>query len=546
MRALVSHTPGYKQLRQCAENAHKLLLAETCGQVDLIKDSVAAQFVSARDTPHQAGPATIEAYDLTVHVAHGNQTQFFVSQRLARGRGPVAVNVNEIAPGDGRARYLWLVACSVMAHGNGREPDRFNDICASGIPNTVEEANFFARWGEKNPSSGTSPLGNGIRMVCGGSTLIRPTPTLLAPVFRLTDQGFMLADAFIMGLVRESQTPLCATLANRDRNKNPLYDSTWSKERNVGGDHLHIQYPIWGERPETWAAGIPPAPSSPRSLPDGDPPKKLPVLEARIDQEAQELFARVADETGESGAIRAEHRHYEGSLLVYGTETEAGLSQPATAALARLLSMLGAGPVVDSSLLRADRCQGRVVRQQIDSFPIDKLPDDESMPFPRCQVVSEEKCRYLALVASFQDQENSGAVYEILDPDFKVLLRYETAPDTESGLSARGLRLLARGWRFEEASGKGQMDVLDIEEAKKRAWNVLEESSEPEDLEKLDRKHPSVAIGYRLHSGDGKLGLLKPYYAVSFPYRPTYELESAVETPARGRGLTVETPALED
>jgi hypothetical protein len=156
-------------------------------------------------------------------------------------------------------------------------------------------------------------------------------------------------------------------------------------------------------------------------------------------------------------------------------------------------------------------------------------------------VASREKCRYLATVGRLRDRSHRGAVYETLDPDLRLLLRYEADTDGGFGLPTRGLRLLIRGWTFKDWSSEAGFRALKVEEATEKARAAA--GSDSEDAPRLDTNKPILAIGYRLYSGDGKPGFLMPHYLVTFPYRREVQYLEGPAPPPDG-GVTVEIPVL--
>lgn len=538
MRALTlfAHYVDFNVLPKCAARAQQDLAHFWSFEV-AHEESTFAHFYSEplRNTSGFEIAPSVDDHHLALHFAHGNQYGFHVTESR---HGSRTIGIEELGPGWRHCRYLWLIACNLMAH--GARPHQPFLPCSHGI------CNVFRRWGQSRSADGESwsPLAEGVRMICGGSTKIYAGhQEILSPVFRLIHGGHALADAFILGLAGVTstgkyQTPLCATQANAI-DDNPLFDRSWNLDRNPGGDHLFIQYPIQAQEPDGLAYQLELSLDSPETGPPPalEGPNTLPILSIRFDEERQESFARLVDEIGEGGPIRAEHQRETGTLHVELDSFE-GIAEPGLAALLGIIQEgLTDTPRSDHPELSLFTTHNQILRQQIDGFPIAQIPSNPYVEFPFEELFSQEKCRYLLPKYSLG---RHGPEYEILDPDLGVLLMYQETllQDLESG-DPSPLKLQVHGWRIGSSSDRSA-ELIDPETAEQRAWQAIQRYDDGE-AERVDRQRIDFRIGYRLYASGPytspeSLGSLVPHYLVRY----------LAENPEEDPMLTVEVSGIED
>lgn len=180
--------------------------------------------------------------------AHGQPDEFFVPAgnsvqvKQLQGLG------RRVHGSDGALRYLWLVACNVMAHGPefGACPGAYAGL-SYGAPVCYQPGGFghadaVARW---------RPVleGSGLRMVCGGVSTIRGTQDEAAAMWQYLGNDVPPADAFMLGALAHSETPnvpACLARGPQAPEASPLYDGSFTTDANpLGGDWYHLQYPVW-------------------------------------------------------------------------------------------------------------------------------------------------------------------------------------------------------------------------------------------------------------------------------------------------------------
>jgi hypothetical protein len=236
----------------------------------------------------------LEGAHVVFYAGHGTPERF--EAHLERD-----IDLAQTSLGDGRARYLWMVSCKLMAHGrkvpvvmpDGREfldyaaPHRFEPMDFDPKrPVTSPEyvANAFHRWGRSYDATGKSPLNPRLRLACGGSTAIGGNPFPSAAVWQnKLIAGLDVADSFLIGLAVGPRVPLCITRGRDRPRETPLFDREFSTCVNPGGagEYLYLGYPVRSEisLDSEGAAGTAGAWRFSRRAPQPpEPPEEFPVL----------------------------------------------------------------------------------------------------------------------------------------------------------------------------------------------------------------------------------------------------------------------------
>lgn len=212
----------------------------------------------ASDQGYAVSPTTLEPGDFDggddkAHVlvveTHGSPWAF----QLGNDKTQSIPNLSALGQrGDsdagGSLRYLWLVACKVMAHG---------PTCEEGCPGggTTRDCEDYSTPACFQPGDANAvdrrqkALGAGVRMVCGGSTIVRGTSAEADAVWWHLNNGVPPADAFILGLLAQPgayDVPLCLARGPQEPCASPLYDATFIDEPNKATQHwYHLEYPVW-------------------------------------------------------------------------------------------------------------------------------------------------------------------------------------------------------------------------------------------------------------------------------------------------------------
>ena len=152
-----------------------------------------------------------------------------VQGRMNLGDGP-----------SGLLRYFWQCSCETFAHGPRSCPSSsFVYACPEdfdGSSDSFSMRNVYERWGPV--------LGDDLRMACGVSTDAWCHEYNVNRVWdNYNNNGLDVADSFIDGLGRSGVVPLCITTGGLFTTTTPLYDETFTNQRNASGAYLHIQYP---------------------------------------------------------------------------------------------------------------------------------------------------------------------------------------------------------------------------------------------------------------------------------------------------------------
>ena len=169
----------------------------------------------------------------------------------------------------GRLRYYWQCSCEVFAHGP-RECEGytgwFDYACPEdfdGSADSVDMRNVYERWGPA--------LSKNLRLACGASTPAYCHEDQMNKIWNnYNNNGYGVADSFIDGLDFWDVVPLCIALGGSDVTTSPLYDATFTNERNTSGtSHYHIQFLTgFGSTPRFLIADI-------------HVPELLPIIEVR-------------------------------------------------------------------------------------------------------------------------------------------------------------------------------------------------------------------------------------------------------------------------
>jgi hypothetical protein len=208
----------------------------------------------------------LESTNVIFHVGHGGIDKCGDNLLLDLGN-KAQVCLDDTHLGDGKARYLLLASCQVMAHGprlcdggEGREFACPQDYQADAYerPKPEQEPgrvrNVFDRWPAR--------MAPALRMVCGGSSIVYPEH--LAELFwqyRLVYE-LPVADSYLLALTDtppppdsepdriERVTPLCLTHGDRVPASTPLFDIDFKPEPNRSdclGPFLHAMYPVYDQ-----------------------------------------------------------------------------------------------------------------------------------------------------------------------------------------------------------------------------------------------------------------------------------------------------------
>ena len=149
-RSLVSYVTGASGAdAPAAEKIEQALNRYFSSTVEVIGDSERADFMAPGLAPAGAG-LRLESCLLGIHLAHGDPTGFFVEER-DRFFLNQFVPVGQLQPGWSETRYLWLMVCRVLGH--GQDPGRPGSF--RGDPG---EESVFLRWGGKYGHSSTNPM----------------------------------------------------------------------------------------------------------------------------------------------------------------------------------------------------------------------------------------------------------------------------------------------------------------------------------------------------------------------------------------------------
>lgn len=554
MRALISYKEGAGSA-QCAELTLSHMESLTgdfhCTRITSNTKVFDFQQLIARRRmirPEWSQSSWIENYELVIHFGHGNNTAFALGRPHSWNVHENAVEeilISHISPGEVNTRYLWLLACNTMEHGDlPAQPHLFR---GSG-------PNAFCAWGCSYEGL-SPPLRGGVRFVGGGSTVLSPRPHMLAPVFRLIREGgFRLADSFILGLTTETQTPMCVALGGTSATDSPLWDDEWSTERNAaaslptGSAFIHIQYPVIEEfTGESYDLGSSPPPELSSEAKECD---SLPCFELARDQQAlqqmREMAALLSGRfSGDNSDFRAAVRFDEASAtLVIRVDRDipsgAGSEMVATELLQYGLHRFAASlrrNFVQSSRLDYAEIRNWQVRLVIDMFPEGILPCGEAPDFPLSALSSTPKSRFQVQLLSLKDVRAPENTYQILDPDHVCII--EELGYVASSESPRSVQLMLRGLTLEDSTCSAiptWLPVCDHNQAKQRARERLAYSSTTL-LERLDTESARVSVGYRRYPCPERLGALLPHYLVRFPARTQSEGVT---------GFTVEVEAAAD
>lgn len=494
-RAFVSFAGSPSGASDCALRAAQSLDSLSFQSLPTRGNSKVADFLGQSLMPIGSN-SELEKCLIGVHVAHGTPLAFGVPEKHPITNSTLSVAISDIQPGWGETRYFWLLACSVLMHGN--DPGR-----PFSFAGTAGEESVFLKWGRtyNHAGSATSPLAGGLRLICGTSTMLNVEGSTTGPIFALmANPGLGIADAFILGLMQPGQTPICATRAsNLDPAHNPLFDQTWNAARHTPGDRVYIQYPEVVREDDPAFASL-----------EGDP-ESLPLLQVVPDtQWPGALSASPAglppidflqSREGDLGTIRLSAAHWEGALD----------SERFFATADRVRLAFAARNQFSSDRLEMIQDRIQTVQMKIDSFPIADLPS-EGHKYPMENFRSEVKCTYQLTGHRFRDLVNLGNFYEILDPDFGVLAGWTGRPDQDGPLIQSPI-LFARACSYVEGD---MVPLIGRQAAVNKATEALQASSSGELEGNLDFQHPKVSLGYRLDRSEGGEGWLRPHYVVSF------------------------------
>ncbi len=156
----------------------------------------------------------------------------------------------------GLLRYFWQCSCETFAHGPQNCPTSTMVYACpgdfDGSSDSVAMRNVYERWGPV--------LGDDLRLACGVSTLAWCHESNVNRIWdNYNNNGLDVADSFIDGLnTATGAVPLCITTGGLSPATTPLYDQTFTNQRNAGGEYFHIQYlsnfasnapAVWIKRP---------------------------------------------------------------------------------------------------------------------------------------------------------------------------------------------------------------------------------------------------------------------------------------------------------
>ncbi len=142
--------------------------------------------------------------------------------------------------GGGQLRYFWQCSCETFAHGprvcSGGDCDYSEPENFDGSADSSTMRNVFERWGPV--------IDRDLRMACGVSTLAYCHEGNVNSVWnKFNNEGFSVAESFILGLGSASVKPLCIARGGANIALTPLYDDTFTNRRNTSGKgYLHILY----------------------------------------------------------------------------------------------------------------------------------------------------------------------------------------------------------------------------------------------------------------------------------------------------------------
>ena len=207
------------------------------------------------------------------------------------------VDLSSFSVGDGEARYLFMMACNLFAHGprdlsstgpDFRHPERFDAFRVHHGQSWHDGdymADVFSRWGARYGTAPAlrSPLNPRLRLACGGSSRIGAGeyPTHLFWYYRRV-VGLPPADAWMVGLYEPDEyKPLCTSrgesflasgLADHRFEKEPL-----AAERPGHPGEIYIEYPVQGDAHEPFdQAAFLRVPA--RSIAAASTPEEAPIL----------------------------------------------------------------------------------------------------------------------------------------------------------------------------------------------------------------------------------------------------------------------------
>jgi hypothetical protein len=174
---------------------------------------------------------------LFFYAGHGSPTSW---DTLGNSAGQGNMSLADWQDG-GRLRYYWQCSCEVFAHGPpcpGFTDPHFKYACVGdfdGSADSYNMRNVYERWGPV--------LEPDLRMACGASTAAYCHEDQTNAIWNNYNNGFDVADSFILGLAWGDVVPLCITMGGPNAATTPLYDTTFTNQPNTSGtSHYHIQY----------------------------------------------------------------------------------------------------------------------------------------------------------------------------------------------------------------------------------------------------------------------------------------------------------------
>lgn len=181
------------------------------------------------------------------------------------------VKIAQTSLGDGRARYLFLTTCNVLAHG-ACIPLPLGGSCdysrpgagAAGVSDDTTHGkpkNMFERWTELQ-EKGHKAFHPRMRLICGGSTALSPLDAAKPWENYASPNGYSPSTAFLFGMASPSgpTVPLCLTRGGPTPSESPFSDTRFSTSANDfpenGPSYLHMQYPSFPDSSEIKLAGF--------------------------------------------------------------------------------------------------------------------------------------------------------------------------------------------------------------------------------------------------------------------------------------------------